>query len=819
MAIALVRELIVWSNLRHTNILPFVGYFLDPRLEGAWLVAPFMRNGNLSDYLRRERPDQDACIQLLNVLIADDRRAVLCDFGLAKTMESMPSGLTTSTFNQGGSLPYESPELLLGESLRAQESDVWAWACVLQEVFSGKYPYYWANNPGAIVKWIIQDIPPATVDEIQCPTRVRRLLTRCWQGRPALRPTMTQCIAILTGGEDTVDETLEPQEGVLSLEALWIKRSDLSYDATTLIGSGRFGTVYRATLREVLGSIPGEVVAVKELFHVFDEISRARLERILLSWGTLKHPNVLPFRGFCEGEGKVLLISPHQPGGSLAAYLERGSLTYTRRMDLATETAQGLLYLHTRDPPIFHGNIHLGNVFVSTNGTPLLSDYGISTVVKQTNVATLNQTDEKPRYQSPEVLTKASQPTAPSDVWSWSCLFLKIVTGKTPYESVIDTNSLAEHIRHNRALPATIGSLDCPPRAQNIMGHCWKLDPELRPPIGEVLAILNGQAFRFEKVTDITVAQNSLNALVFSNDGNYIAMVLDEVVQVISTDTWKIVMDLACPERFSGTWSVRFSPSNRFFALGPGGRDYPIWVWDLRTGKLHKTLLGMDNIAWGVDIAADDTFVVASSRDGDVRLWRLDDNKEGTVLQSLASSTGVAVAISPKCDLVAVGFERDGLRVWDKQRGTLLATLEGGSGALRCTQFSSDGCWLFGCTTNGEVRRWDVSAIWKEKSEASCTVYRLKQGNERISALSVSPDNTWFAAISSVHGDVNVVQFSNPDSTHSSVVGKVPADGIWSRVSLGPMSNHTNGLAAGGSGGGMTVYKYASWDIPGTYLV
>ncbi|KAG8891466.1 hypothetical protein FRB99_003582, partial [Tulasnella sp. 403] len=206
---ALIRELVVWSNLQHVNILPFIGYFLDPRLEGAWLVAPFMRNGNLSDYLRRERLDQDTCVQVvslqsnarkssltrrlealdtakglhylhnldppvchgdiksLNVLISDDRHAVLCDFGLAKTMESMPSGLTTSTFNQGGSLPYESPELLLGESLRAQESDVWAWGCVLQEIFSGRYPYYRATNPGAIVKWIIQDIPPATVDEIR----------------------------------------------------------------------------------------------------------------------------------------------------------------------------------------------------------------------------------------------------------------------------------------------------------------------------------------------------------------------------------------------------------------------------------------------------------------------------------------------------------------------------------------------------------------------------------------------------------------------------------------------------------------------------
>ncbi|KAG8891628.1 hypothetical protein FRB99_003442, partial [Tulasnella sp. 403] len=304
--------------------------------------------------------------------------------------------------------------------------------------------------------------------------------------------------------EDGVEETLGAEPDVLPLEALRLKKSDLSYNATTLLGSGRFGTVYRATLRGVLGSTPDEVVAVKELFYVFDETALTRLEGSVRSWAALKHSNVVPFRGFCEEAGRVLLVSPHHAGGTLAAYLQKNSPTYTRRMELATETAQGLLYLHTRDPPVWHGNTHLGNVFVSNNRHPLLSDYGISTTVNQTNLVVSTQTDESPSYQSPEVLTDASQPTAQSDVWSWSCLFLKIITGKTPYESVVGVNSLVEEVRRG-ATPAIVDALDCPPRAQNIMGHCWKHDPELRPPMGEVLAILTDQAFRFEKVTDITI--------------------------------------------------------------------------------------------------------------------------------------------------------------------------------------------------------------------------------------------------------------------------------------------------------------------------
>ncbi|KAG8896871.1 hypothetical protein FRB99_008605 [Tulasnella sp. 403] len=329
------------------------------------------------------------------------------------------------------------------------------------------------------------------------------------------------------------------QQDGLPPEALQIEKSDLSYDATALLGSGRFGTVYRATLRGVLWNTLEEVVAVKKLFYAFDETGLAHLKRDVRTWAALEHPNVLPFRGFCEEEGKVLLVSPRHPGGTLATYLQKESLAYARR-------------------------IELGNVFVSTSGHPQLCDYGISTIVNKTSAAALTQTDESPRYQSPEVLINTSQPTDRSDVWSWSCLFLKVIrfsthcfdvepthctsqilTGKTPYASVDDVDLLAEHLRLDHALPAGVDTLDCPPRAQNIMGYCWQHDPRLRPPIREVLAILAGQAFRFAAVRDITVKlceSNVVDALVFSRDGHYIALVLNELVQVPwESERWTIM--------------------------------------------------------------------------------------------------------------------------------------------------------------------------------------------------------------------------------------------------------------------------------------
>lgn len=66
-----------------------------------------------------------------NTLIDDDGNAQLCDFGLAKILEAVPSGLTTSdTISR--SLRYAAPELLNNNKpAHTLPSDAWAWGCLL----------------------------------------------------------------------------------------------------------------------------------------------------------------------------------------------------------------------------------------------------------------------------------------------------------------------------------------------------------------------------------------------------------------------------------------------------------------------------------------------------------------------------------------------------------------------------------------------------------------------------------------------------------------------------------------------------------------
>lgn len=51
-----MREISVWSTLDHVNILPFLGIARQGRSKFPYLVSPWMKSGNVMEYLEHH-PD------------------------------------------------------------------------------------------------------------------------------------------------------------------------------------------------------------------------------------------------------------------------------------------------------------------------------------------------------------------------------------------------------------------------------------------------------------------------------------------------------------------------------------------------------------------------------------------------------------------------------------------------------------------------------------------------------------------------------------------------------------------------------------------
>ncbi|KAH6904683.1 kinase-like domain-containing protein [Coprinopsis sp. MPI-PUGE-AT-0042] len=194
------------------------------------MIMQWYENGNAAEYLSKKNPLADR-VQLVrdsldmvlgvakgleylhtlrppiihgdlkgnNVLIADDGRAVLCDFGLSKVIEELgqPSGLTISN-PAAGPIRWQAPELMQDDDAEMTlASDVWSFACTAFEILSGVMPYSHRTKDALVLRDMAKRCKPSSQNEAllaQFPTYVLDVLDRCWSFSPCSRPTMSAVV-------------------------------------------------------------------------------------------------------------------------------------------------------------------------------------------------------------------------------------------------------------------------------------------------------------------------------------------------------------------------------------------------------------------------------------------------------------------------------------------------------------------------------------------------------------------------------------------------------------------------------------------------
>ncbi|GEP37095.1 serine/threonine protein kinase [Nocardioides psychrotolerans] len=121
-----------------------------------------------------------------NVLIADDGRIKVADFGLAKAV----SADTQHTATSGvliGTVSYLAPELVVAGSADAR-ADVYAAGVVLYELLTGVKPHEGETPIQVAYKHVHHDVPPPSALVPDLPPYVDALVARATSREPGLRP-------------------------------------------------------------------------------------------------------------------------------------------------------------------------------------------------------------------------------------------------------------------------------------------------------------------------------------------------------------------------------------------------------------------------------------------------------------------------------------------------------------------------------------------------------------------------------------------------------------------------------------------------------
>ncbi|WRT70785.1 uncharacterized protein IL334_007784 [Kwoniella shivajii] len=205
-----VREVEVWRRLRSKRVLSFYGASSTTGPPPWFLVSPFMKNGNVLNYLSTNQGKQANKLAIIwemaqgmdylhsrdiihgdfkasNVLVNDEGHAVICDFGLSQLkmdFTTKSQEMVNKPTPLAGTMRWQSPERLSGGIL-TRENDVYSWSMAVYEILTGSIPFGYVDDSVARrnIKDGIRPARPAAVED-----SLWSLLTRCWAQDPQQRP-------------------------------------------------------------------------------------------------------------------------------------------------------------------------------------------------------------------------------------------------------------------------------------------------------------------------------------------------------------------------------------------------------------------------------------------------------------------------------------------------------------------------------------------------------------------------------------------------------------------------------------------------------
>ncbi|KAJ0229106.1 Protein kinase domain-containing protein [Hirschfeldia incana] len=274
---------------------------------------------------------------------------------------------------------------------------------------------------------------------------------------------------------------------------------DLLKASAETLGRGTLGSTYKAVMES------GFIVTVKRLKNArYPRMEEFKRHVEIL--GQLRHPNLVSLRAYFQAKEERLLVYDYFPNGSLFTLIHgtRASgngkpLHWTSCLKIAEDLASALLYIH-QNPGLTHGNLKSSNVLLGPDFESCLTDYGLSTLhdpdsAEETSAVSLF-------YKAPECRDPRRASTQPADVYSFGVLLLELLTGRTPFQDLVQeygsdisrwVRAVREEETESGEEPTSSGNEASEEKLQallSIANVCVTIQPENRPVMREVLKMV-----------------------------------------------------------------------------------------------------------------------------------------------------------------------------------------------------------------------------------------------------------------------------------------------------------------------------------------
>ncbi|KAF0444662.1 kinase-like protein [Gigaspora margarita] len=477
----------------HQNVITFYGITMDDS-EQLYMILQLASSGNLREYLSKTFPELkwidklDIAKQIAhgltflhsheivhqdlhskNILIHQGE-VKITDFGVAKQLNAQQETLnnffrkisqessahsyleSSSAIDESsydietiGMVEYIDPRCFIDLSYRRnKKSDVYSFGIILWEISSGIPPFQSFGNKQDN---IFSDFSSGDT-------------------------------SIISAQSINCDDWYEAAIDKYKLKEI----SFNNFGRLTSLGRGTSGCVYMAKCNSTEMK---NIVFALRCIEVTSNDTEAKIEGFideLKRYSQINHPRIVQFYGIShDGQGSYYLVMEYAEEGTLRNYLKNHKLTWSKKIQLAVQIAEGMTYLHNKK--IIHHNLHSDNILIH-NERIKIADFCVFKSLNAT-MTTKNKSFKMIPYTDPQKLRdKKRILNEKSNVYSVGVIIWEISSGCVPFENE-NMITLASRIIDNDYREKPIETT--PILYVNLYSGCWDRDSYRRPEMKEIL--------------------------------------------------------------------------------------------------------------------------------------------------------------------------------------------------------------------------------------------------------------------------------------------------------------------------------------------
>ena len=244
---------------------------------------------------------------------------------------------------------------------------------------------------------------------------------------------------------------------------------DGRYRISARIGHGGMAEVYEAN-----DIINKRKVAIKMIREdvMKNPVNLKRFQNEATIASSLSHPNIVKVYNHCTIEGRPYIANEYIKGQTMKDMLDfRSSIPIAEAVSYMLQLTSALYYAHQHN--IIHRDIKPQNIYVMTDGTIKLGDFGIAQAEGMDEG--LTKTSEivgSVHYLAPEI-AQGKPASIQSDIYAAGVTFYEILTGHVPFDRDTPVNVAVAHVKE-KFPPVKKYLPNCPKEIEKIIALATK---------------------------------------------------------------------------------------------------------------------------------------------------------------------------------------------------------------------------------------------------------------------------------------------------------------------------------------------------------